>query len=180
MTLRISHPSKTTHKPHKAASAVLFSIAAMCSLATSAQIQIQKYPLEITCDVESLTPIQAESSFGGLVVHLEEEIFSGGCAGTLVRTFHFEDKTGAKAQAVQTVHLTDVLPPDLIGVPSNVSVTSDKIPKAYPVDARDNSGSICTVNFEEVVEERRITRIWTTTDPCGNVTTAKQIITILK
>lgn len=155
--------------------------ALFCASRTVAQITVQKYPLEITCDVEALMelpPVQAESAFGGLVVRLEEEIFSGGCLGTLVRTFHFEDKTGAKAQATQTVHITDIMPPDLIGVPKDITAKAHQIPVAYPVDARDNSGSICEVQFEEKIEPHRIIRTWTTSDPCGNITTSRQIITI--
>jgi hypothetical protein len=161
---------------------ILIVISLCCSSIISAQITVQKYPLEITCDVEALyelPPVQAESAFGGIVVRLEEEIFSGGCLGTLVRTFYFEDKTGEKAQASQTVHITDIMPPDLIGVPKDVTVKANQIPKVFPVDSRDNSGSICEVTFEEVIEANRITRIWTTSDPCGNITTAKQIITIV-
>lgn len=162
------------------------SIIALVAIASvqgmQAQITIQKYPLEITCDVDAITqlpPVQAESAIGGLVVRLEEEIFSGGCLGTLVRTYYFEDKAGEKAQATQTIHITDIMPPDLIGVPRDVTVKAHQIPKAFPVDARDNSGTICEVTFNETVEADRIIRVWSTSDTCGNVTTAKQVITIV-
>jgi hypothetical protein len=149
--------------------------------AAFSQITIQKYASEISCDIEALAelpPIQAESQFGGMQVHLEEEIFSGGCLGTLVRTFRFEDKAGEKASAVQVVHLTDILPPDLIGVPSDISVKADQIPQVFPVDARDNSGSFCEVAFEEVREGNVILRTWSTVDGCGNSNQRTQKITL--
>jgi large repetitive protein len=153
----------------------------LLSDALMAQITIQKYPREITCDIDAITElptIQAESLFGGLVVHLEEEIFSGGCLGTLVRTFHFEDKAGEKATAIQTVHLTDIMPPDLIGVPANLTVKKDEIPPVFPIDARDNSGQFCEVQFSEKQEGNKIFRTWSATDPCGNQNSATQVLTI--
>jgi large repetitive protein len=160
---------------------ILTLAALFCSTFLKAQITVQKYPREITCDIDAITElptVQAESVFGGLVVHLEEEIFSGGCLGTLVRTFHFEDKAGEKATAIQTVHLTDIMPPDLIGVPGNISVKKDEIPLVFPIDARDNSGQFCEVKFTERQEGNKIFRTWSATDPCGNQNSATQILTI--
>jgi hypothetical protein len=177
------HPFKWCNPSHFApllSGIAVFSLL-LLSNAMRAQITIQKYPQEISCDVSALSElpaIQAESNFGGLVVHLEEEIFSGGCLGNLVRTFHFEDKIGEKATATQIVHITDIMPPDLIGIPTNITVKPNEIPKVYPIDARDNSGQFCEVSFEEKQEEKKIYRKWSATDPCGNMATATQIITI--
>jgi hypothetical protein len=98
--------------------------------------------------------------------------------GTLVRTFHFVDQAGEKASAVQIVHLTDILPPDLIGIPNDITVKADQIPQVFPVDARDNSGAFCEVLFQEVREGNILLRTWSTVDGCGNNNQRTQKITL--
>lgn len=176
----LKNGSMVSHKSHH----LTIFLALMTMLITNmalGQITIQKFASEISCDIEALAelpPIQAESKFGGLQVHLEEEIFSGGCLGTLVRTFHFVDQAGEKASAVQIVHLTDILPPDLIGIPNDITVKADQIPQVFPVDARDNSGAFCEVLFQEVREGNILLRTWSTVDGCGNNNQRTQKITL--
>jgi hypothetical protein len=148
-----------------------------------AQITIKPYLKEFKCDVDGvqdLDPVEATSDSGPVNTKIDEVIASGGCAGTLIRTYTFTDKFGNVAKAEQYIKLSDNLEPQLIGVPINVSVTEDQLPMASHVDSWDNIGQAPPVEFKESREGNVITRIWTCTDPCGNVASGKQIITIIK
>lgn len=148
----------------------------------SAQITIAKYPVEFKCSVDATDQLEfpeATSPCGEVTRTFDEQIFSGGCLGNVVRTITYTDACGNKAQAQQYITLTDNLEPELIGVPANITLKKgDTIPKAPVVDSRDNSGQLYPVEFVETQKDNVITRIWTCTDACGNVAEARQTITL--
>jgi hypothetical protein len=155
----------------------------LCLNLCQAQIIIKPYLKEFKCDVDGvqdLDPVEATSESGPVTVKIDEIIASGGCAGTLIRTYTFTDKFGSVANAEQYIKLSDNLEPQLIGVPSNISITEDQLPKPNHVDSWDNIGQAPPVEFKESREGNIITRIWSCTDPCGNTASAKQVITIVK
>lgn len=146
-----------------------------------AQISIAPYAMKITCDVDGLPelpPITATSSSGTVKSDYKEEIFSGGCLGTLVRTFNFTDTAGNSAMAQQFVTITDNQAPVLFGEARDISTTAELVPEPVQFASRDNSGRECPVVFSEKKENNKIFRTWTCTDDCGNVAEKKQIITI--
>lgn len=148
----------------------------------SAQITIAKYPIEFKCAVDATDQLEfpeATSTCGEVTRTYDEQIFSGGCLGNVVRTITYTDACGNKAQAQQYITLTDNLEPELIGVPANVTLKKgEEIPKVPIVDSRDNSGQLCPVEFSQTQKDNVITRIWTCTDACGNVAEARQTITL--
>jgi len=147
----------------------------------NAQITVGTFSPQIKCDIDGLydlPPIEAVSEFGPVTTNLDEQIFSGGCLGTLVRTFTYSDKLGNTASAQQFVSITDNEGPRLYGVPVDTIAGRDKIPVATEVSSRDNSGNIYPVTLSEEITDHSIIRTWTCTDACGNVTTGKQIITL--
>jgi hypothetical protein len=150
--------------------------------ALSAQITISKYPVEFKCAVDATDQLEfpeATSTCGEVSRSYDEQIFSGGCLGNVVRTITYTDACGNRAQAQQFITLTDNLEPELIGVPSNVTLNKgEEIPKVPIVDSRDNSGQLFPVEFAQTQKDNVITRIWTCTDACGNVAEARQTITL--
>lgn len=146
------------------------------------QITIQDYPREVRCSVEELPlvhPVKATSSNGEVYSRVEEQIFSGGCMGTLVRTYYFTDDEGHTSTAEQYIFLSDERPPVLIGVPENITVSQNAVPPPPNVDNRDNSGAFYVVYFSEKKEDGKIVRTWSCEDQCGNMATATQIITLI-
>jgi hypothetical protein len=158
----------------------LFIVFIVIPASFHSQIKVADYPREIKCDIDGLyelPPIEATSDFGPVTTTLDEEIFSGGCLGTLVRTFTYKDKLDNKATAQQFVSILDKEAPRLYGVPENITVTRDKVPPAYEISSRDNSGNIYPVTLSEEATPTGLTRTWTCTDACGNTATAQQVIT---
>jgi hypothetical protein len=158
-----------------------FAFFAVLSFPVMGQIKIQPYETEITCDIDALADlptISATSTSGKVSISYEENIFSGGCLGTLVRTFNYTDPAGNKAQAQQIVHISDKQPPRLLGEAPNITTTRDMIPQPALFGVIDNSGESFDVIFSETKSDKSITRSWMCTDSCGNTSRHTQIITL--
>lgn len=157
----------------------VFAVLLCHCIYSSAQIKVSNYQHEISCDIDALAnlpTINATSPLGKVSISYDENIYSGGCLGTLVRTFTYTDPEGNKAEAQQIVHITDHTPPRLFGEAPNITTTPDMVPEPAQFGAVDNSGESFDVIFKEIKQEKRITRIWTCTDSCGNVARKTQII----
>jgi hypothetical protein len=156
-----------------------FSFVTVATMLT-AQIKLSKYPVEFVCEVDATDQLafpEATSPCGEIKRTYDEQLFSGGCLGNIVRTITYTDACGNKAEAQQYITLTDHLEPELIGVPLNMTIKKgDAIPQPPVVDSRDNSGQLYPVEFTESRQENLITRVWTCTDACGNVAEARQTI----
>jgi len=144
-----------------------------------AQIEVSGYSKEITCEMgftgELPFPV-VTSPCGKVKTTISEDIFSGGCAGTLVRTFTYSDNCGDTTTVQQFIRLTDSEEPVLLGIPDNVQLTDQVVPAPPQVMAIDNSKKMLTVKFSEEKGERVITRRWSATDDCDNTATAEQKI----
>ncbi len=96
------------------------------------------------------------------------------------------DACGNSTTVIVYVALVDEVPPVIHGVPADIQVNCDEIP-APPDDiyATDECLCACVILFSESVpapgcrEGQVITRSWTATDDCGNVTVEKQQITLI-
>ena len=96
------------------------------------------------------------------------------------------DACGNSATAIVYVALVDEVPPVIHGVPSDIQVNCDEMP-APPDDiyATDECLCACVILYSEsnpapgCRDGQVITRSWTATDDCGNVTVAKQLITLI-
>ncbi|MDZ4823484.1 MAG: hypothetical protein SH856_08500 [Flavobacteriales bacterium] len=153
----------------------------LISTQLQSQIAVKSFEKELTCNVDSLrhvAKVKATSPCGIVDIAWKDQNFSGGCAGTLVRTYTFSDQCGATATAEQYISLMDTSPPVLLGVPSSVEVFGEEIPPSAQVTAMDNNKSSCEVIFSEKKEGNRIMRTWSSKDSCENVSTGTQVITI--
>ncbi len=104
----------------------------------------------------------------------------------IIRTWTATDACGNEAVHTQTITFEpDMEGPVLSAVPASVDlVCGDAIPPAETLTATDNCTDIVNVVFNENDNNgvcpmaRVITRTWTVTDDCGNVTEHIQTITI--
>lgn len=154
----------------------------ICSTVAYSQITIANYPKQFSCEVDAISEIQvpeASSSCGEVKMTFDDQIFSGGCLGTLVRTYKYTDTCKNEAKAEQYILLTDKMEPILYGVPKNITIGKNETPPApAQLSSRDNSGQNFEVTMTETKLNNQIRREWSCTDACGNTAKAMQIITI--
>ncbi len=93
---------------------------------------------------------------------------------------------GGQNNAVTTngaINIVDTIPPVIIGVPANATVSCNNVPDLPTVNATDNCPVV--VEFAEnntpgnCASNYTLTRTWTATDECGNVTTSSQILMVV-
>ncbi|MEM9917761.1 MAG: T9SS type A sorting domain-containing protein [Bacteroidota bacterium] len=115
-----------------------------------------------------------------------EERMDGSCQDeyTLIRFWVAEDACGNRDTVQQQINVIDTIPPDLVGIPADVSAECDNIPDAPNIgqdvtasDNCDNNPSI-TLSVDTLsgscAQEFEIQRTWTATDACGNQSSATQ------
>lgn len=113
---------------------------------------------------------------------------AGSCAQarTITRTWTATDACGNPSQCVQTITVVDTTPP-VVTCPPNVTVScgAPTAPTATgTATALDACAGTVAVSYSDssaagtCPQLTVITRTWTTTDPCGNVSTGRQTITI--
>ncbi|MFM1931375.1 MAG: hypothetical protein RL226_678, partial [Bacteroidota bacterium] len=118
------------------------------------------------------------------VIIVNELLFSGGCLGTLQRTYQATDNCGNTITATQLIQQVDVTAPAIFNVPSDLDLTcGEEIPApAADIYGIDNCSEDVTITFEEVQTNEfcpyEIIRTWTATDFCGNETTGVQVISV--
>lgn len=160
---------------------IILVLIAFSPFTAFSQITVADYPKKISCDVDAtfeLPAPAATSPCGEVTSTFDDQLFSGGCLGTLVRNYVYSDGCGASATADQYILITDNAEPVLIGVPDSISEEVALLPEAPMVSARDNSGQVVDVSFSETLEGKKLIRTWSSTDACGNTATARQMITL--
>ncbi|MCC6600760.1 MAG: T9SS type A sorting domain-containing protein [Crocinitomicaceae bacterium] len=152
--------------------------------------QFDAFPAEVTAECSNIPPsntslIQYSDNCSSVELTVSEEIIDGSCINTytLLRTYTLTDACGNETSQVWTINVSDTTPPVLFGVPADATVDcGDVIPDAL-VFAQDNCSGSTAVGLSASTEETDcgyiFTRIWTSTDDCGNTSQATQIITAI-
>ncbi|MFM9985484.1 MAG: T9SS type A sorting domain-containing protein, partial [Flavobacteriales bacterium] len=139
--------------------------------------------IECNTEVPAYTPGFDDNCDENLtIVPTENEINFTNCGYDIVRTWTAYDNCDNTALVTQTIHVVDSIDPILVGVPANATVECNEVPGAPLVTATDNCDDNVTVGLVTTQTEGcpyTITRTWTATDDCGNVTTASQVITVV-
>lgn len=159
----------------------LMSLFALMAIAVNAQITVGEYPMKLRADVDELSSISApiaSSSCGEVVVTIDDQLFSGGCLGTLARTYTFTDGCGNVERAQQFINLEDYTPPVFDNLSESLSVVENAVPETSVVTASDNSNQPVQISVNETREGNVITRIYTATDQCGNTSIGTQTISV--
>lgn len=147
----------------------------------TAQITVNDYEMKLRADInvlESVAPVTASSTCGAVTTDVEDLKFSGGCLGTLARTYTFTDACGFVVTAQQFITLEDSTPPVFDNLPANLSASAKSIPDAPEVTATDDSGEKVKVVYNEFRQGATLTRTWVAEDQCGNSAVGQQVISL--
>ena len=121
---------------------------------------------------------------GDVVVAFSETSSGSECSSTITRTWTATDDCGNMTSASQAIEFVDDTEgPVLVGVPDDTNVGCDgTVPVVPTVTATDNCDDDVVVNFSEASSgsgcSSIITRTWTATDDCGNMTSVSQVINV--
>ncbi len=110
----------------------------------------------------------------------------GACAGSysVTRTWTATDACGNTSEASQKINVQDVTAPVIAALPAETTVNCPAVPEFAVASATDNCGSDFTLTFADVTTagacagSYSVTRTWTATDACGNMSEASQKINI--
>ena len=120
-------------------------------------------------------------------VTLNEVVNNNGglCDGSfvIVRTWTATDDFGNTTVYTQNISINDTEAPVLIGVPDDVTIDCADLPIPANVQATDNCDDNVEVDLMENMEgegcARTLTRKWTATDDCGNMSMDTQLISLV-
>ena len=132
------------------------------------------------------TAVDNCSSEVGIIFN--DHITLGDCAdgimNIITRTWTATDEAGNSSSCDQIITSVDTTKPVISGVPADLTVECDSVPVPATPTASDNCDGNVLVVFDEVRtdgdndDNYTLTRIWTSTDNCGNTGVATQIITV--
>ena len=108
------------------------------------------------------------------------------CPGTyeVVRTFTAVDDCGNRATASQVVRVFDDRAPVFAAVPADQTIECEAaLPTTGPTATDDCDPAVAIALTEtreggNCADSYRVIRTWTATDACGNVATARQVVTV--
>jgi len=108
---------------------------------------------------------------------------NGDCPKVISCIFSATDDCGNVTYATQTITIIDTIAPVITDVPEDMVLScNDPVPPPATPTVTDNCDDDVDVVFDEVINgdncDYTITRVWTATDDCGNVSTAVQVITV--
>ncbi|HMG15377.1 MAG TPA: gliding motility-associated C-terminal domain-containing protein, partial [Saprospiraceae bacterium] len=142
--------------------------------------------IKIECDQPIPSPSNLSVSDNcdlNVAVTVSEQTIQGSCPQTkiILRTYTATDDCGNIAKCTQKISVSDTHPPVISGVPADVSVECT-VPAVALVKATDVCDPNPALVFNETIPSGKcpytVTRKWTATDACGNVSTKTQIITV--
>ena len=152
------------------------------------EIQLIGFEKQVRIDVSEKNStdffeVQSDCS-GDVTIDFKDKEFSGGCAGTIERTYKFSDDCGNEREATQYLTLVDDSPPVFTAVPEKEVFLESKLDlhKANSLYAKDDSGAQIEVQLKEesnVTDDAfEIIRTWTATDACDNTTEFQQRVVV--
>ncbi|MBI1266718.1 MAG: hypothetical protein GC193_04705 [Cryomorphaceae bacterium] len=124
--------------------------------------------------------IYCEQSFD---LSYADTMIADDCPVTIIRTWTATDINGNQATCTQNITVVDEVAPVIFNAPADVTVECGQIPEPS-IDFEDGcftndvSMSVADVEFSGACQPT-VQRTYTLTDPCGNVTTHIQYITVI-
>ena len=111
---------------------------------------------------------------------------NGACAGSygVTRTWTATDACGNSSTLSQTINVQDITAPVIGALPAPSTINCPATPAFATATATDACGSAFTLTFTDVTTNGAcagsysVTRTWTATDGCSNVSTASQTINV--
>lgn len=142
----------------------------------NAQITVTEYEKQISANMEDLPTVDAievSSTCGEVKISVDDKLFSGGCAGNLVRTYTYTDDCGNEESAMQFIKLIDTTAP-IFEAENEVYVGADAASLPEDIAVSDNSTKKLKPEYSDKKKKDHILRTWTVTDDCGNNSTFEQ------
>ena len=134
-------------------------------------------------DVPAAEDIETYDACGDVTVEYSEILFSGGCEGTLQRTWIITDECGNSNIHIQYINLIDETAPVLEEAPADLTIECTDEYVFADLSASDNCDDDVDVTRSEVTSEGdceyTITITWTAEDDCENTAVAVQVITVV-
>ncbi|MBA6152592.1 HYR-like domain-containing protein [Gelidibacter maritimus] len=149
---------------------------------------IAALPAETTIDC-SVTPefsqaVASDACGSDVTLTFNDVTTPGTCEGeySITRTWTATDTCGNASTASQTINVKDITAPVFAELPAETTVDCSVTPEFAQATATDACSTEVTLTFEDVSTpgtcegDYSITRTWTATDACGNVSNASQTI----
>ncbi len=141
--------------------------------------------VHLECDlVASYVGITATDNCGDVHITFDDVLSSGGCLGTIIRTYHVSDDCGNAVHVQQFIAVQDTHGP-VIENPADATVQCDEAPTAIPTI---NIYDACGLEIEVLEASQTIAVInectyqiiwhWVAIDYCENVSQATTVITV--
>ncbi len=173
----------------RAIAVAVLTVAAAIGNTGLAQIVLSTRPIDanVNCSFVPTAPnVTATGGCGGAVtVVRNEQREAGSCAFTyvLVRTWTATDPCGTTVTHVQRITVSDTQAPIIAGVPANVNVALGNLPAEPVVKAIDFCDANATLTLVRdsvpgACGGYAIIRNYTASDACGNVRTARYIVSV--
>jgi gliding motility-associated-like protein/uncharacterized repeat protein (TIGR01451 family) len=149
-------------------------------------------PADMSTECDEALPTDAPTATDNCdndaTITLSENEIAGDCENnyTILRAWTAKDDCGNTSTGVQEITVTDTQAPVITQVPVDVDTNCQGLqilPTAGMPLVTDNCDANVTIvldeNTEQTLCETIITRTWTATDNCGNVSTATQTVTAI-
>ena len=122
---------------------------------------------------------------GSVLVTNDYTGYTQSCNHVITVHFNAVDASGNNAITVSsTITFEDVTPP-VLTIPADVAVECDAVPAVGTATAMDDCDNDVMITYDGEVRtdgacanSYTLTRTWTATDDCGNITTRNQLITV--
>jgi hypothetical protein len=150
--------------------------------------EITGVPEDLVLDCEGEIPPPAvptvtDNCDDDVVLNFIEFTENTDCDEVVTRIWSATDDCGNSSSALQTITITDLTPPQILGVPADIEVTCNAIPDPATVSTFDECSPDVELTLEDIVVTGEcpytIERTWTAVDGCGNVATAIQSILVV-
>lgn len=154
-----------------------------CSITTLLGLPVSTSPSAITA-VQFLAMGGTIPNMGLVTGITYSDVWAGSCPKILTRTFTFTTSCGAPVVVTQTATIIDTTAPVINSLPAPSAVQCGMPMTFAQATATDNCGASVSLTFQDISSQGTctgsytMTRTWTATDSCGNVSTATQIINV--
>jgi hypothetical protein len=163
---------------------IIFLFSAMDSMAQDQVIQAEDLIIQVSsdCSLDAPIPTFMSPCEGIVEVKTVDKHFSGGCAGTVERTYMASDACGNTLNVMQYIKIDDDVPPvftmeyDTIRVASLQNVRLSR-PLAEDDCGKDLKWETSDEDYDDG-QERGLRRTFIVTDDCGNSSTSSMIILV--
>ena len=141
--------------------------------------------IDIACDQVDQFSLDASDNCGVVELNYSDLQFSGGCAGTIYRTYTATDGCGNTTQAEQIIHLVDNEAPQIINFPVDQDLSCEafaayEIPELLVIDNCDDEPELSYLGEQMTGDTCNftLTHTWLTEDQCGNELEHELVLTV--